>query len=213
MSHYLLLVAKRLSTFLKRKYEPTIFDRDGKDCFYCEKPFPTKKLGIISFSTDKRMKRVFDHLNNDRSYNDVVNLVFAHSICNQQKKNNPAWISKAKTKLRDNEMSAEVPISHAGTDKETTTETDSNAVFCEIALKTLSYYLQPNGDIPAKTEQVIFKEFLDLVCAKCYKLVGHASQITMRRIVDMFCTKEFPYLKEKNEQKKYIIRLRKEEEY
>jgi len=206
-------VAKRLSTFLKRKYEPIISDRDGKDCFYCEKPFPTKQIKNILFPIDKKMKRVFDHLNNDRTYNDVVNLVFAHSICNQQKKNNQSWISKAKAKLRDNERSADIPISHAGTDKETTTETDSNAVFCEIALKTLSEYLQPNGHIPAKTEEVMFKEFLDLVCAKAYKMVGHASQITMRRIVDMFCTKEFSYIKEKNQQKKYIIRLRKEDEY
>jgi len=207
------MVAKRLSTFLKTKYIPIIEDRDGKDCFYCEKPFPTKKLGFLSFPVDKKMKRVFDHLDNDRTHNDVTNLVLAHSICNQQKKNNQALINKAKAKLRDNERSADIPVSHAGTDKETTTETDSNAVFCEIALVGLQEFLQPNGQIPAKTEQLMFKEFLDLLSGRAYKIVGHASQITFRRIIDMFCTTGYQYIKEKNEQKRFIIRLRKEDEY
>lgn len=207
------MVAKRLSTFLKSKYIPIIEDRDGTDCFYCEKSFPTKKLGFLSFPVDKNMKRVFDHLDNDRKHNDVTNLVFAHSSCNQNKKNNQAWINKAKAKLRDNEKSADIPISHAGTDKETTTETDSNAVFCEIALVAMQEFLQPNGQTPAKTEQIMFKEFLDLLSGRAYKIVGHASQITFRRIVDMFCTAEYQYIKVKNEQKRFIIRLRKEEEY
>ena len=207
------MVARKISSHLKKKYDPLIDDRDGKDCFYCEKSFPTARLGFLKFKIDKNMKKVYDHLNNDRKDNRLENLVHAHSICNEQKKLNQAWINKAKSKLRDNERSADIPVAHAGTDKETATETDSNAIFCEIVLKSLQYHLQPNGQLPARTEQVMHKEFLDLVAGKAYKITGHASQNTMRRIVDMFCTTEYQYIKVKNEERRFIIRLRTEEEY
>jgi len=35
----------------------------------------------------------------------------------------------------------------------------------------------------------------------------------MRRIVDVFLTPEFQYIKEKDEVRRWVIRLRKEEEY
>lgn len=193
---------------MKIKREPIILSRDGENCFYCEKPFPTKFLGVIKFPFDRNMERVYDHLSNDPTDNRVENLVFAHSICNQQKKNNQAWINKAKTKLRDNEKSSDIPIAHAGTDKETSTETDSNNVFCEIALTSLAEYLQPNNDNPPKKQFINRKEFLDETAGKAYKVVGHASQITLARIVDMFCTKQFRYIKERDAQRKWIIRLR-----
>lgn len=207
------MVAKKLSSHLKRLYDPQIDDRDGKDCFYCEKSFPSKVVNFITMSIDKNMEKEFDHLNNDDTDNRLENLVHAHRICNKHKMQNTSWIQKAKAKLRDNERSARIPVSHANTDKETATETDSNAIFCEIVLKELAYYLQPNGQVSARTEELMHKEFLDLVAGKAYKITGHASQNTMRRIVDMFCTKEYPYVKEKNDEKRFIIRLRREEEF
>jgi len=188
------LVAKKISQHIKRKFDPLIDDRDGKDCFYCEKPFPTKKLGILSFPIDKNLAKEYDHLNNDKTDNRLENLVHAHRICNQQKKHSNKLIMKAKAKLRDNERSAEIPVSHANTDKETATETDSNAIFCEIALKSLADHLQPKGQLPAKTDELMYKEFLDLIAGKAYKITGHASQNTFRRIVDMFCTVDYPYV-------------------
>ncbi len=206
-------MSNKISQHIKRKFDPLIDDRDGKDCFYCEKPFPTKKLGILSFPIDKNLSKEYDHLNNDKTDNRLENLVHAHRLCNNQKRHSNKMIMKAKAKLRDNERSAEIPVSHANTDKETATETDSNAIFCEIALKALADNLQSNDKISAKTDELMFKEFLDLISGKAYKITGHASQNTMRRIVDMFCTSEYPYVKDKNQAKRFIIRLRKEDEY
>jgi len=206
------LVAKRLSSFIKKRFNPLIEDRDGVNCFYCDKSFPTKKLGILSFSIDKNMIREFDHLNNDRSDNRLENLVHCHRICNRQKMKNNDWIYKAKAKLRDNERSTDIPIAHAGGEKEIGFETESNSIFCEVALKTLGEKFQPDGkkDYLLKLD---LKEFVDLVTAKAYKIVGHCSQNTMIRIVNMFLTPEFQYIKEKDELRRWIIRLRKEEEY
>ena len=206
------MVAKALSTFLKTKYKPMIQQRDGMNCFYCDKPFQSKLMSMITLSVNADTE-VFDHLNNDATDNRPENLVLAHSVCNEHKKNNNEWIVKAKQKLRDNERSANIPIAHAGTDKETATETDTNAIFAEIVLKELADKLLPKNNGVSLKEELPLKEFLDLVSAKGYKICGHASQNTMRRIVDMFCTTEFPYIKEKNESKRSVIRLRSEKEY
>lgn len=206
------MVAKKLSTFLKKKYKPIIEERDGKDCFYCGKPFRSTIDDL--FSPDKRLKQVFDHLNNDDSWNDEINLVLAHSICNEQKKSNSEWIIKAKQKLRDNQRSARIPESHMDSMKDTETETETNAVFAEIVLNELNRKLQSiEGNAPKKS-YLILGDFLDVVTAKGYKEVGHASQNTMRRIVKMFCTTEFPFICEKDKDlRKFIIRLRDDDEY
>jgi hypothetical protein len=204
------LVAKKLSTHLKKVFGPQIDDRDGKNCFYCELPFQHVLWDMISISKDPNPKE-FDHLNNDEEDNRLENLVHAHRFCNQRKKNDNEWIVKAKKKLRDNERSASIPVSHANTQKETATETDTNAIFSEIVLKELANYLMPKANGEALRQEIPLKEFLDLVAGKGYKECGHASQNTMRRIIDMFTTTEFPYIKVKDN-KKSIIRLRTEDD-
>ena len=206
------MVARKLSTFLKRQYAPLIEQRDGNNCFYCQNPFQHKLLDIITLSEDTNEK-VFDHLNDDEEDNRPENLVYAHKLCNQRKKTHNDWIIKAKQKLRDNERSANIPISHANTFKETEKETDKNAIFCDIVVKELAKYLLADKDSKIKKEELGRKEFLDLVTAKGYKVCGHASQNTMARILDMFTTTEFPYIQEKNDSKKTMIRLRHEDEY
>lgn len=190
-----------------------IDDRDGKNCFYCEQPFQHKLMDIITLSIDDNPKE-FEHLNNDEEDNRLENLVHAHKLCNQRKKQGfIEWENKARKKLRDNERSANIPTSHAGTDKETATETDTNAIFAEIVLKELADYLMPKSNGESLRKEIPLKEFLDLVAGKGYKICGHASQNTMRRIIDMFCTTEFPYIKEKNKDtKRTIIRLRTEDD-
>lgn len=201
--------SKTLSTFLKKKYKPEIEDRDGKDCFYCEQPFEHLLMSIIRLN-DNDNPQEFDHLNNDTSYNDIANLVLAHKLCNIRKKTNNDWIIKAKKKLLENQRSARMPTSHAGSDKETATETDTNAIFIEIALFELNKWLKeiPKGEDTPRKEFIPRKEFKDLITAKGIKECGHGSQNSFDRILDALTTKEFFYIKEKDKQKKWIIRLR-----
>lgn len=206
------MVAKKLSSHMKKSMSPQIDARDGIDCFYCEKGFQHKLMNLIQMSKNDNPKE-FDHLNNDETDNRFENLVHGHRLCNQRKKLGfREWEIKAKRKLKDNERSANIPTSHANTDKETATETDTNSIFSEIMLKELAYYLQPQKNGEARKTEIPKKEFLDYVAGKGYKQVGHASQNSMGRILDMFCTSEFPYIKEKNENKQYVIRLRTDED-
>ena len=112
--------------------------------FYCEEPFPPRIIQRV----DKRKKRVFDHLNDDATDNRCENLCFAHSICNEQKKYKPFWVAKAKKQLKENVRDANIEtISHGGSDKETGTEIDTNAIYYEIAIKYLKDNLNPQGRI------------------------------------------------------------------
>lgn len=205
------MVAKKLSSWHKAKYTPIILDRDGSNCFYCEDPFPA----IIIQKVDKKKARVFDHLNNDPTDNRPENLCFAHSICNEQKKYKTEWIVKAKKHLRENvkESNLEV-VSHANSDKETGTEIDTNAIYYEIAIKYLTDELNPRGDEPPENAQIDFKNAMDVISARVRKRVGHSSQNTARRILDVLSCGEDSWLKVKDDENhKWILVLDPDKEH
>lgn len=204
------MVAKKLSSYLKKIFSPQIDERDGRDCFYCEQPFQSRLQSIISLSQDDNPQE-YDHLNNDDTDNRLENLVKAHRLCNQRKKQGwKEFEMKARTKLRDNERSANIP--QRISDKVTPTEIDTNELFTAIAVKELAFWLIPQKNGEARKQTLPRKEFKDYLTGKGIKEVGHASQNTFDRILDALCTKEFYYIKEKDENKKWIIRLRTPED-
>jgi len=82
----------------KAKFTPLIMERDYPNkeepfCLFCEGGF---------VETHKHYKRVWEHLNNDENDSRLENLVWAHSICNQQKKNDADMQIKANEKLKKN---------------------------------------------------------------------------------------------------------------
>ena len=191
------MVAKNWSSWHTAKYAKMILDRDGHDCFYCNEAFPPKIIQKI----DKQKARVVDHLNNNEEDNRPENVVFAHSICNEQKKYKNEWIVKAKKKLRENERLANIEvISHANSDKETGTEIDTNAIYYEVAIKYLKDNLNPSGDKPPQESQIDYSNSLNIISAKVRKRVGHSSQNTARRIVDVLTAGEDDWLKVKDEE-------------
>jgi len=153
------LVAKKLSTFLKVKYRPNIISRDGKNCFYCGGSFDNKFFQKLYSAKSEE----FDHLNDDDTDNRPENLVLSHRVCNQHKRSNNSWIIKAKKKLRENTMMLHIPESHLGSDKETPTEIDTNAIFADIVKKELEEKLLPHGDHPPVESELIVSDFLNLV--------------------------------------------------
>lgn len=209
------MVAKKMSQWHKDHYIPKIIERDGDLCFLCDGEFEKPDSRLMSIlRKDKPNPPVIHHLNNDESDNRLENWVRGHELCNQRMKFHPPteWVAKCLRKLRDNEKSA-IPTSHANNDKETHYETDTNSIFAKIVTDTLHKKLVPNeDDSKPKPYSIDQSDFLDLVTGKGYKIVGHASQKTMERILKMFCTSEFRFIREKNKQKTWTIRLRTDEE-
>lgn len=195
--------SKHLSLYQKAKWLPYIIERDGNCCFYCDQRF---------INSDHRWKRVFDHLNNNEGDNRPENLVQAHWHCNELKKTNCDWQILAQEKLKENEKLAE-SLGEGERKKlpqiETNTEIDSNTEFSKITEEYLIERLFPHHGKPPLESDLDFIETLNNITLRCYRKNKHASQNTLRRIIDMFCASEDPFEKVKIEGR-YKIRLRKE---
>ncbi len=181
---------KQLTATQKAKYLTIIIRRDGNVCLYCKMLFVPQV---------PKWSREFDHLNCNREDNRIENLVIAHQECNQKKKYDSDMQILALEKLRQNENSGSLgegekkSVIHT----ETNMEIDTNVEFSRITEEFLTDHLKSrNGKPPVETE-LDFKEALDTVTYRCYKENTHASQNTLRRIIDMFCCPEADFEKVK----------------
>ncbi len=186
-----------------------IIHRDGDKCFFCPIPFVNRIKAKLTNQED--YIREWDHLNNDETDNREENLVHAHRKCNRNKKFNAEMQVKATEKLKENERLAEIPQAHSKTDKETTAETDTNAVFINIAKSYLEEMLLSHSGRPSIEDNLNLKETADILAGKGIKKCGHGSPITFRRIIDVMCSGEFSFEKYK-EDGVWYIRLRYDEE-
>lgn len=190
------MVSKTLTQTLKAKYLPQLIDRDGNQCFYCKGRF---HMWI------KKYKREFDHLDNNESHNDISNIVICHAKCNDEKRTNGDYQIMASEKLSKNIKSGDILIkSHADTDKETGTEVDSNAIFYDVMKEVLKEKI-------SKSSIYSVKDIVNLATAKGYIEVGHCSQTTMYRVLDVLTTEIFKWEKFKDEKQRWYIRERSDE--
>ena len=180
---------------------PLIIKRDGNICIYCEKGF-TKNRIVLTLNPSQ--KRVWEHLNNDEYDNRLENLAFAHEGCNYKKKTDPDMQIKAMEKLKKNEQDAELTESHLDTLKETTAEMDSNAEGLKMTLNYLREQLEPRGNNPPYESELRVKEVCDLLAGRMFKMIGHGSQESIRRHIDILTTSDWEFQKYKDEGRWYI---------
>jgi len=194
---------KHLTLNQKAKWLPYVIERDGNICFYCEQRF---------MNTDHRWTRVFDHLNNNAEDNRPENIVLAHWYCNEKKKTDCDWQILAQDKLKENEMQVESlgegerkKLQHT----ETNTEIDSNTEFSKTTEEYLIERLFPHHGKSPLENDLDYVETLNNITLRCYRKNKHASQNTVRRILDMFCASEGNFEKVKIDGR-YKIRVRRE---
>ena len=84
----------------KMEWTPIVMERDylGLEyeectCFYCKQLF---------HADSKTLCREWEHLNDNDTDNRPENMVWAHAICNEEKKNNFDWKQLALDKLKEN---------------------------------------------------------------------------------------------------------------
>jgi len=192
---------KQLTAAQKAKYLAIIIKRDGNVCFYCK----------MEFVPVPKWSREFDHLNCKRDDNRVENFVLAHQECNENKKYDSDMQILALKKLEENENSVSLG-EREGEKKsnihtETNMEIDTNVEFSRITEEFLTDCLKSrNGKPPVETE-LDFKQAVDTVTYRCFKENTHASQNTLRRIIDMFCCLEADFEKVKKNGR-FVIRRR-----
>jgi len=154
---------KHLTVTMKRKYLPLIIKRDGENCSYCG-----KKL-------DHRT-HIYEHLNNNRSYNELENIVLACHSCNNKKPYDSEMQKLALEKLKVNEMSnfmRERNLEDEINSHEASTEIEINVSNFEITEQYISDIVNCDGCVG-------YSDALNSCVALCKEKTGHGSQQSVR---------------------------------
>jgi len=202
--------SKQLTLHQKAKWTPIILQRDFPDghtpeCFYCKQEF---------IDRDPDYQKEFEHLNNNDSDNRPENLVWAHSKCNELKKNNVEWQVLAHEKLRKNERWYFESVGEGGRERSNTAHTqvqpneqiDANADASNEAEKYLAERLLPQGGRIAIDDKLDFNEASHVITYRCYKKHGHGSQNTITRILKMLTCEDSPFERVKIDGRTWIVR-------
>jgi len=202
-------VTKQPTQSLKKKRVLIIIQRDYKSgekpyCFYC---------GAGFVFNHKYFRRVWEHLNNDDEDWRPENLVWAHWLCNEEKKNNIEYLVRAEEKLKENV----IWIQSRGvreSEREKYTHVDTEELSdAEVGKKT-DKITKTFLDEHLKGENK--KEFLmraDTRACITYLVKqetnGRGSHQATDRAIDDYCCTIADYVSKKEDGKR-IIRLRKQ---
>lgn len=200
------LTTYRLSQKQKRTWRPRLIAHYGHVCYYCKGQF----LEVIHTMQGMAnpLSEEWDHLNNREYDNRVENLVLAHKVCNSKKKYNERMREDAMTQLRDNEIHGisefnQVEVSQDPKEledeknREYNEEIYANTEFAKITQEYVAEKLKTVERIPYKTT-------IDSITYLAFEKVGHGSQNSIRRIMDMLCSEEGIYYKYRDGGKQWI---------
>ena len=181
---------KHLTKSMKIKYFPLILQRDGKFiCFYCSKP-----LEINDF--------IYEHLNDDREYNEIENIVFACYSCNNKKSDSSEMQKKALKKLKENEKGNFM--------RERKFEGEIvNEASTEIEINTSNYDLTKEFlmEKTAVGGSIRCNDALNVCTCICKEKTGHGSQQSVRNYIASLTSSVGPLeVSRDGENKKIIVR-------
>ena len=196
-------ISTRLTQKQRRGYDPVLQIFYGPDCFYCQVAIKDEHKGF---------ELEYDHLDNKEYHNSIDNVVRCHAMCNRKKKEGDLiYNALAKRQIETNsknttlqdmlesrrKVNQELEEKNANKENE---EIRTNEDFIKIIKNYLSKEINNiNISLP-------FTSTLNDMTLKCYNEVGHASQNTIRRILDMLCAKSGKYQIIKDGGKRFIIR-------
>jgi len=177
-----------LTVAKKEKYLPQIMARDGGFvCFYCK-----QKLSMKNMS--------FDHLDNNRTHNNIENIVICHQSCNIKKINYAEYQSMAKDKLKLNEeeFSVRVKNTHKNTHHDYTSEIGINIGTYDLVESYLKNEITTDG-------HVSFNDALYSIVYLCKQKIGHGSEPAVRRHLNTLTSSVAPYKITRNHSNEKII--------
>jgi ribonuclease HII len=184
-----------LTTTQKDKKIKRLVERDGGDlCFYCVKLGKDPKF----VHGDKNLRRTIDHLVNKKGYNQLENLVLAHWICNEKKKDTPEMQVMGNEKLKENQRNADLqPLIEKEEEeqriakKETSElkEVDMNLIVNKIAKAYLAEKIPE-----ANNSNIYYSQALNSIHYLTIEQTGgRGSDQAARRSLDAFCSEYSPW--------------------
>jgi hypothetical protein len=148
------------------KYFPLLLQRDGGFlCFFC-----ALFLKFGSF--------VYEHLDNDRSHNEIENIVLACQSCNNKKPHDSLMQEKAIEKLQQNKENNFMREKNSAVDenKEVSAEIEINVTNSEITEQYIAESIKTNGFIE-------YADALNSSVFVCKTKTGHGSQQSIRNYI------------------------------
>ena len=173
-----------LTTSQKDRYMPILIQRDGANCYYCKLPFDPLAQDL---------KRTFDHLDNDRTNNDIANLVLAHWKCNQMKKYNVEYKVMAADKRNENLDSMDECVPIPPTHKEASREIDINVALKKLTWEYLHDRLVGDKVHPPREKKLELNDTASSISFIFWERTGHGSSETVKRHIKEFCSSVAPF--------------------
>jgi len=176
----------------KTNYLPIIIARDGGfRCFYCKQQLSGKRYS-------------FDHLDNNRTHNNVDNIVICHQKCNIKKIHFVDYQIMAQEKLKQNEEEFSVRVKKPNTtNHDYTSEIGINIGTYDLVESYLEDEITTGGFIP-------FTDALYSIVYLCKQKFGHGSEPAVRRHLNTLTSSVAPYEIIRNNSNEKIIVRRKE---
>jgi len=211
-------ITNRLTAKQKRVWRPILIKFYGLICFYCKNEFILQNHEFNI--TDNYGERLynnpfherFDHLNDKEWDNRIENIVLCHNYCNNKKMYDEELKQKGRDQLLKNEKNGVLARLGEG-EKKTRTHKDeqeegektrvdneeiySNTEFVKITTEYLVEELSTANRLP-------YKSTVDSITMKCFNEIGHCSQNTIRRIIDMLASNEGRFYKYRDGGKQWI---------
>ncbi|WP_179364917.1 hypothetical protein [Nitrosarchaeum sp. AC2] len=197
----------------KMKWGPLIMRRDYPGlkfaectCFYCKQPF---------HEDSKDLCLEWDHLNDNDGDNRLENMVWAHAICNEDKKTNFDWKNLAQDKLKENERWADKFDPEREQErgirfnegKQTSNEADVSVVIIKHCKQFLSQQLLPHSGNPPKRIEIPMKEAVECVTYLVQEEIGRGSHSAVQRHLEsMSCSVAKDYERREVNGKQIIFR-------
>jgi len=198
-----LAVAKSLTPNIIAKRTPLIIERDYPDdeeftCCYCEQRF---------IENHHLWKKTWEHLDNDRTNEELWNLAWAHWHCNQKKKNDFDLELIAREIIQKNQEwesqfdfeSLSVSVGEKGTPRQIHKDTlelkegDINLIANKLAKSQLEENLPPGCK-----DQISYRQTLrDIHFLLIKETDGRGSEQATRRALDVLTQSKFSEWEEK----------------
>jgi len=203
--------AKPLTQNMKAKATPIVLERDYNNeepwCIFCE---------LLFVFNHKHWRQVWEHLNNNDDDHRVENLAWAHSICNEQKKNNTDYQIIAREKFISNikwvQQSDPTRKREGENNLHTDTEELTDAEVGKIIDKTTQKFLDERLKGPEPKYCLSRLDTRSCIVFLVKKETnGRGSPQAVDRAIDTYCCTIADYISKKEDGKR-IIRLRKQEE-
>ena len=169
---------------------PVLLKRDGGfNCFYC-----IQNLALVEY--------VYEHLDDDRTNNDITNIVLACQSCNNKKPSSLDMKAKALEKKKQNEESNLLRASERAR-----VEVSAPSFKPELDISHANFEIthQYLTEILAVEKEVEFIVALNSCVMLCREKTGSGSQTAVKRYLDALTSSEGPFMVVQDDQKKKVI--------